>query len=104
MIASKGGIFPIFLPHSMANDHTLSLTAPFNTSWHFGSDFIERSEMIHDKDQVRLDSEINKIRSELKVKVNQLREKEGREELQGFDLQALTKEEMNGIKHVLGLK
>ena len=60
--------------------------------------------MIHNKDQVRLDSEINKIRSELKVKVNQLREKEGREELQGFDLQALSKEEMNGIKHVLGQK
>ena len=60
--------------------------------------------MIHDKDQVRLDSEINKIRSELKVKVNQLREKEGREELQDFDLQALSKEEMNGIKHVLGQK
>ena len=55
-------------------------------------------------DQVRLDCEINKTRSELKVKVNQLREKEGREELQGFNLQALSKEEMNGVKHVLGQK
>ena len=55
-------------------------------------------------DQVRLDCEINKTRSKLKVKVNQLREKEGREELQGFNLQALSKEEMNGVKHVLGQK
>ena len=56
------------------------------------------------QDQIQLDCEINKIRSELKVKVNQLREKEGRDELKGFDLQALSKEEMGGLKQVLGQK
>ena len=51
---------------------------------------------------MRLNSEINKIRSELKVKVNDLREKEGKEELTAFNLQALSKEEMLGVKKVLG--
>ena len=54
------------------------------------------------QDQVRLDCEINRIRSDLKVKVNNLREKEGREELKGFHLQALSKDELNGIRQVIG--
>ena len=53
---------------------------------------------------MRLNCEINKIRSELKVKVNDLREKEGKEELTGFNLQALDKDEMNGVKQILGQK
>ena len=53
---------------------------------------------------MRLNCEINKIRSELKVKVNDLREKEGKEEMTGFNLQALSKEEMSGVKQILGQK
>ena len=56
------------------------------------------------KDQVRLDCEINKIRSNMKVKVNNLREKEGLDELNGFNLQALSREETNGIRHVIETK
>ena len=52
-------------------------------------------------DQVRLNCEINTIRSDLKVKVNNLREKEGHDELKGFGLQALSKEEMNGVRQVI---
>ena len=56
------------------------------------------------KDQVRLDCETNKIRSDMKVRVNNLREKEGLGELNGFNLQALSREEANGIRHVIETK
>jgi len=52
------------------------------------------------KDQVRLDVEINKLRSDLKVKVNSLHEKEGRPELKGFGLKALDSQELRAIKQV----
>ncbi len=53
-------------------------------------------------DQVRLDSEINVLRSNLKVKVNTLREKEGRPELKGFGLRALGREEISAVRQVIG--
>ena len=40
-------------------------------------------------DQTNLDISVNKLRSELKDKVNRLRELEGREGLKGFGLKAL---------------
>lgn len=55
-------------------------------------------------DQSVLDKEINVLRSELKVKVNSLREKEGREELKGFGLKALSQEEMSAVRQVIGPK
>jgi len=58
------------------------------------------SEMVK-KDQVHLDKDINILRSDLKVKVNQLREKEGKKELQGFGLKALSKEEMAAVGQVI---
>ena len=60
------------------------------------------SEMVK-KDQVHLDKDINILRSDLKVKVNQLREKEGKKELQGFGLKALSKEEMTAVGQVVTL-
>ena len=42
------------------------------------------------------------LRSNLKEKVNNLREAEGKEELRGFGLNALSKEEMSGIRQVIG--
>ena len=45
-------------------------------------------------DQTNLDISVNKLRSELKDKVNRLRELEGREGLKGFGLKALSKDEL----------
>jgi hypothetical protein len=52
-------------------------------------------------DQVRLDTEINTLRSELKLKVNNLRDKEGQPELKGFGLKALNNEEMSAVRQFL---
>ena len=49
-------------------------------------------------DQTRLDGEINVLRSDLKVKVNALREKEGLEGLKGFGLEPLGAEEVAAVK------
>ncbi len=38
------------------------------------------------------------------MKVNTLREKEGREELRGFGLKALDKEELSAVRSVIGPK
>jgi len=53
------------------------------------------------KDQVKLNSAVNTLRSDLKVKVNSLREKEGKEELKGFGLKALGKDEMAAVSQVI---
>ncbi|XP_078507895.1 p53 and DNA damage-regulated protein 1 [Lissotriton helveticus] len=71
----------------------------------FGDMFIKfpktkTTEMIQ-KDQQRLDEEINKLRSELKVKVNKLYEAQGKPELKGFSLNAMSKEEMKALNKFL---
>jgi len=48
-------------------------------------------------DQTNLDISVNKLRSELKDKVNKLRELEGRESLKGFGLKALSKDELSAV-------
>ena len=48
-------------------------------------------------DQTNLDISVNKLRSELKDKVNRLRELEGREGLKGFGLKALSKDELTAV-------
>ena len=53
-------------------------------------------------DQVRLDAEINTLRSDLKVKVNNLRDKEGQPELKGFGLSALNPQEIQAVRQVIG--
>ena len=45
-----------------------------------------------EQDQVKLDSEIDSLRSDIKVKVNNLRDKEGKSELTSFNLKAMNKE------------
>ena len=52
-------------------------------------------------DQQELDISVNKLRSELKIDVNTLREKEGKEELKGFGLNALDKEEFKAVNGVI---
>ena len=55
-------------------------------------------------DQVELDRSINVLRSGLKDKVNALRDAEGKEELRGFGLEALSKQEMDGVRQAIGPK
>ena len=49
-----------------------------------------------------LDREINVLRSDLKVKVASLREKQGRPELKGLNLRALDRDEMAAVGQVIG--
>lgn len=53
-------------------------------------------------DQVTINSEINKLRSELKVKVNDLRDLEFEDPVPGLNLKPMTREEMSAINQVLG--
>jgi len=48
-----------------------------------------------------LDMKISETRGELKEKVNKLRELEHKEELHGFSLNPLSKEEMASVQNVL---
>eukprot|EP00092_Neocalanus_flemingeri_P018102 GFUD01019592.1.p1 GENE.GFUD01019592.1~~GFUD01019592.1.p1 ORF type:complete len:149 (-),score=50.78 GFUD01019592.1:68-514(-) len=52
-------------------------------------------------DQKKLDISVNMLRSGLKDKVNTLRDKEGKEELKGFGLVALSKDEFSAINEVI---
>ena len=49
-------------------------------------------------DQTECDRQINQLRSDIKVKVSNLRDKEGQPELRGFDLRALDTQDSEGIK------
>ncbi len=53
------------------------------------------------KDQKELDISVNLLRSSLKDKVNSLREKEGREELKGFALKALNRDELSLVQQTI---
>lgn len=62
----------------------------------------EKAVSMLQKDQVVIDTEINKIRSELKVKVNKLRDLEYQNPIPGLDLKPMSKDEMSAINQVLG--
>ncbi|XP_039575101.1 p53 and DNA damage-regulated protein 1 isoform X1 [Passer montanus] len=71
----------------------------------FGGMFIElpkakTREMLR-QDQDELDEEINKLRKELRVKVNRLYEAQGKPELKGFNLNPMSAEEMKLINRIL---
>ena len=53
-------------------------------------------------DQVQVDAEINKLRSNSKVKVNLLRDMEHQPPVPGLMLKPMSKQEMNAMGHVLG--
>ena len=53
-------------------------------------------------DQVATNAEINKLHSNLKVKVNKLRDLEFQDPVSGFNLNPLSREEMNAIQQVYG--
>ncbi|CAL1608854.1 unnamed protein product [Knipowitschia caucasica] len=71
----------------------------------FGNVFIKfpvnkTAEMIQ-RDQERLDKEINNLRKELKAKVNHLNDVQGKPELRGYSLTALSPEELKSINNLL---
>ncbi|XP_034352285.1 p53 and DNA damage-regulated protein 1 isoform X2 [Arvicanthis niloticus] len=71
----------------------------------FGNMFIrmphpKTKEMIQ-KDQEHLDKEIERLRSQLKVKVNRLFEAQGKPELKGFNLNPLNQDELKALKVIL---
>ncbi|GAB1287057.1 p53 and DNA damage-regulated protein 1 [Apodemus speciosus] len=71
----------------------------------FGNMFIKMphqktKEMIQ-KDQEHLDKEIERLRSQLKVKVNRLFEAQGKPELKGFNLNPLNQDELKALKVIL---
>ncbi|XP_038186095.1 p53 and DNA damage-regulated protein 1 [Arvicola amphibius] len=71
----------------------------------FGNMFIKMShpktkEMIQ-RDQEHLDKEIERLRNQLKVKVNRLFEAQGKPELKGFNLNPLNQDELKALKVIL---
>lgn len=53
-------------------------------------------------DQVQLDMQINKLRSDLKVKVNRLRDMEFQSPVPGLMLSPLTRSELSAVGQVIG--
>ena len=58
----------------------------------------DKAKTLLQKDQDRLDTQINILRSNLKPKVNNLRDKEGQPELKGHGLKALDRNEIQAVK------
>jgi len=57
----------------------------------------ESVETILNKDQEKLDKEINDLRDNLKKKMDRIKDLEGRPALKGFDLKPLNRDEMSAI-------
>lgn len=53
-------------------------------------------------DQVQLDTQMNKLRSELKVKVNKLRDMEFQSPVHGLLLNPLSRSELSAVGQVFG--
>ncbi|XP_075419926.1 p53 and DNA damage-regulated protein 1 isoform X2 [Tenrec ecaudatus] len=71
----------------------------------FGDMFIKmphpQTKAMIEKDQAHLDSEIDTLRKQLKLKVNRLFEAQGQPELKGFNLNPLNQDEMRAVKVIL---
>lgn len=71
-----------------------------------GSDFVrlpsKDAKSILEKDLMEANIEINKLHSDLKVKMNDLRDLEFEEKYKGFSLKPLSKPEMSAIKQIWG--
>ncbi|KAK7788556.1 hypothetical protein R5R35_011746 [Gryllus longicercus] len=63
----------------------------------------EQASKALEKDQMHLDVEINKLRSNLKVKVNALQDMEHKDPIPGLTLQPMTHKEMRTIKSAMGI-
>lgn len=71
-----------------------------------GSDFVRFSskdaKSFLEKDLMEANIEINKLHSDLKVKMNDLRDLEFQEHYKGFSLNPLSKSEMSAVKQIWG--
>lgn len=63
---------------------------------------VEKAKELLEKDLKEANIEINKIRSNLKVKVNELRDLEYQDKYTGFSLNALSQKELSAMKQVWG--
>ncbi|KAI5710853.1 p53 and DNA damage-regulated protein 1 [Diaphorina citri] len=63
-----------------------------------------KAEAMLKRDQVVVDCEVNKIRSDLKVKVNKLRDMEYQSPVPGLMLKPMERNEMSAMNQVLGYK
>ncbi|XP_066240200.1 p53 and DNA damage-regulated protein 1 isoform X1 [Saccopteryx leptura] len=96
-----------FLPVCVQMSHNQGgrLRSPEDVMVCFGNMFIKMphpltKEMI-EKDQDHLDKEIEKLRKQLRVKVNRLLEAQGKPELKGFNLNPLNQDELKALKVIL---
>eukprot|EP00057_Strongylocentrotus_purpuratus_P006526 XP_011661000.1 PREDICTED: p53 and DNA damage-regulated protein 1 [Strongylocentrotus purpuratus] len=84
------------------------LTVEVKTWVGFGNTFIKlpakNVKIMLTEDQKKLDEEINELRNGLKPKVAKLREMEGQEEKKGFDLKAMSRDEMKAVYHPTGFQ
>uniref|UniRef100_A0A0A9YK80 p53 and DNA damage-regulated protein 1 n=1 Tax=Lygus hesperus TaxID=30085 RepID=A0A0A9YK80_LYGHE len=62
----------------------------------------EKAKTLLEKDQQATDTEINKLRSELKLKVNKLQDLEYKDPIPGLTLKPLSRNEFSAFKQVYG--
>nr|AGK88245.1 p53 and DNA damage regulated protein [Mytilus galloprovincialis] len=71
----------------------------------FGNQFIKlpkkATKKLLDQDFEELDNQINDLRRELKPKVSKLRDMEKKEDIKGFNLNPLSKEEMRAVEELI---
>ncbi|KAK9507595.1 hypothetical protein O3M35_007418 [Rhynocoris fuscipes] len=63
---------------------------------------VDKATEILKTDQNKTDTEVNKLRSNLKVKVNKLRDLEYQDPIPGFNLKALDRTEFSAVGQALG--
>ena len=91
------------LNHAGAATTTTSSSSSSSSQWlAMGNCFFklpkDKAKTLLQKDQDRLDTQINILRSKRKPKVNNLRDKEGQPELKGHGLKALDRNEIQAVK------
>lgn len=62
----------------------------------------DKAKELLEQDQVQLDTQINKLRSELKVKVNTLRDMEFQSPVPGLMLNPLSRSELSAMGQIMG--
>ncbi|BES87450.1 unnamed protein product [Nesidiocoris tenuis] len=62
----------------------------------------DKAKSLLEKDQKSADAEVNKLRSELKVKVNKLQDLEYKDPIPGLSLKPLSSSEFSAVRQVYG--
>ncbi|XP_050441823.1 p53 and DNA damage-regulated protein 1 isoform X2 [Adelges cooleyi] len=91
----------------MAIRELLNSKTPYNKTWIAVGPILvkvtnDKAKEMLQEDQLTIDGRINNLRSELKIKVNKLRDMEYNEPVKGLFLNPLTKKEMSAMNQVLG--